>query len=139
MGSTHPSLKSFDIIKDLPVLLVKLFLQLCHFGLKSSDGGLKFGFDLVLHLLEFSFQLFILPLHQLSGTVVLLGRGAFGLELVGKLVNLKDEGKNLRKLHSFLQITKFCLRNGISILKVLSFVVQGYIYVPAGHSSSACH
>lgn len=90
-GSKTAVRKPLILIKDLPVLLLKLLLELCHFGLKSRDGGLKFGFDLVLHLLEFSFQLLILPLHQLPGAVILLGCGAFGLELVGELVNLQDE------------------------------------------------
>lgn len=71
-----------------PVLLLQLLLQLCHFSLQGSDGGLELGLDLVLHVLELGFQLLVLALHLLPGALVLLGGGALSLQLIVQLIHL---------------------------------------------------
>lgn len=41
-------------------LVVQLFLQLCNLGLQSGNGGLVFGLDSTLHLLQLGLELLVL-------------------------------------------------------------------------------
>ena len=78
----------------LPALQLQLLLDLSQLGLQGGDGGLEFGAALALSLLQFGFQLSVLSLQLLPGSLPALSGGSLSRQLGAQLLHLDSDSQD---------------------------------------------